>query len=188
MTNFRRSEALIWLSRLGADDLSPPLSPLLSPHNLSLSLRQLCHQLCTAHSKRKSWKRKCENWFIRYLVSQYAQIFHIPQSVLAYKPDALYQSKCIDKIPIPDKLILNKANYFRLRLSDELGTERPQRDLRDTWDWPETDLRQTYERKMKIQCFRQTCVRRTDRVTPWAPDGAKKVLLYRGAHLTFTCW
>ena len=39
--------------------------------------------------------------------------------------------------------ISNKTKYFRLRLSDEVGTERP-----------ETDLRQTYERKMKIQCFR----------------------------------
>ena len=33
----------------------------------------------------------------------------------------------------------NKTKYFRLCLSDEVGTERP-----------ETDLRQTYERKMKI--------------------------------------
>ena len=52
----------------------------------------------------------------------------------------------------------NKTKYFRLRLSDEVGTERP-----------ETDLRQTYERKMKIQCFRELCPGQTHRVTPWAP-------------------
>ena len=44
----------------------------------------------------------------------------------------------------------------------------------------EIDLRQTYERKMKIQCFGQTCPgqtdRRTDRLTPWAPYGAKNPL------------
>ena len=46
---------------------------------------------------------------------------------------------------------------------------------------PETDLRLIYERKMKIQSFRQVCAgqtdtrtdRHTDRLTPWAPDGAK---------------
>ena len=32
----------------------------------------------------------------------------------------------------------------------------------------ETDLRLTYERKMKIQCFRETCAGQTDRLTPWA--------------------
>ena len=56
----------------------------------------------------------------------------------------------------------NKTKYFRLHLSDEVGTERPK-----------TDLRQTYERKMKIQCFRALCPgqtdRQTDRVTPLAP-------------------
>ena len=36
---------------------------------------------------------------------------------------------------------LNKTKYFRLRLSDDVGTERPETDLRLTWDWPETDLR-----------------------------------------------
>ena len=60
---------------------------------------------------------------------------------------------------------VNKTKYFRLRLSDEVGTERPETDLRLTWDWPETDvtdLRQNYERKMKIQYFRQTYDGRTD--------------------------
>ena len=42
------------------------------------------------------------------------------------------------------------------------------------------DLSQTYERKMKIQCFKQTCAARTDRqtriVTPHAPDGAINIL------------
>ena len=43
-----------------------------------------------------------------------------------------------------------KTKYFRLRLSDKVGTERP-----------ETDLRQTDERKMKIQCFRAPCAGQT---------------------------
>ena len=40
----------------------------------------------------------------------------------------------------------NKTKYFRLHLSDEVSTERPETDLRLTWDWPEkpqTDLRGT---------------------------------------------
>ena len=46
----------------------------------------------------------------------------------------------------------NKAKYFRLRLTDEVSSERPKGDLRDlrlrlrlTWDWPETDLRLTWD-------------------------------------------
>ena len=50
---------------------------------------------------------------------------------------------------------------------------------RESLKRPETDLRQTLEREMKIECFWQTCstqtYRQTDKVTPWAPDGAKKV-------------
>ena len=57
--------------------------------------------------------------------------------------------------------ILNKKKYFRLRLSDEVGTER--------------DLRQTYERKMKIQSFRQvfagqTTLQQTHRQTDRKSD------------------
>ena len=52
-----------------------------------------------------------------------------------------------------DSTILNKTKYFRLRLSDEVSTERPETDLRlpwdchetDPWDWPETDLRLTWD-------------------------------------------
>ena len=88
----------------------------------------------------------------------------------------------------PSHLFHNKTKYFRLRLSDEVGTERPETDLRLTWDWPktdlgltwdwpETDLRQTYERKMKIQWLIALCAGRTDRRTEWLLgllDGAKK--------------
>ena len=39
--------------------------------------------------------------------------------------------------------------------------------------WMTFRQRQTYDRQMKIQCFRQVCAgqthRQTDRVTPWAP-------------------
>ena len=37
-----------------------------------------------------------------------------------------------------------------------------------------TDCLKIWARMMKIDCSRQTCHRRTDRVTPWAPVGAKK--------------
>ena len=51
---------------------------------------------------------------------------------------------------------INKTKYFRLRLTDEVGTERSETDLRlikdwpetnlkMTWDWPETDLRLTWD-------------------------------------------
>ena len=64
----------------------------------------------------------------------------------------------------------NKMKYFRLRLSDEVGTERLETDLRLTQEWPETDLRQTYGRKMKIQSYRQTCAGKTDGRTDWLPE------------------
>ena len=59
-----------------------------------------------------------------------------------------------------------------------LTWDLPEADLRLTWDywpettrdWPETDLRLHYERKMKIQCFRQTCAGRTDVHTEWHPE------------------
>ena len=37
---------------------------------------------------------------------------------------------------------VNKTKYFRLRL-DEVSSERPKRDLGETWVWPGTDLRLT---------------------------------------------
>ena len=41
----------------------------------------------------------------------------------------------------------NKTKYFMLRLSDEVGTERPETDLRLTSDWPDndTDLRLAWD-------------------------------------------
>ena len=51
---------------------------------------------------------------------------------------------------------VNKTKYFKLRLSDEVDRVRPETDQR------QTDLRQTYERKMKIQSFRQVCAGQTD--------------------------
>ena len=71
----------------------------------------------------------------------------------------------------------NKTKYFKLHLSDEVRTERPETDLRLTWDlW----------KKMKIQCFRALCAgqtdrqtdRRTDSVTPWAPWRSQKCFMY----------
>ena len=55
----------------------------------------------------------------------------------------------------------NKTKYFRLRLYYEVS-KRAYRDLRLTLDSPETDPRQIYERKMRIQCFRQVCAGQTD--------------------------
>ena len=72
-------------------------------------------------------------------------------------------------------IYINKTKYFRLRLSDEVGTERPETDLRLTRDWPETDL---WEKDV-IQCFRALCAPQTDRQTEWLLellDGAKKRL------------
>ena len=72
----------------------------------------------------------------------------------------------------------NKTKYFRLRLTDEVSSERPQRDLRVTWDCPETDLRLTWDWPMRER-WRFSALdklvpdRQTDRLTPWAPDGAK---------------
>ena len=40
---------------------------------------------------------------------------------------------------------LNKTKYFRLRLTDEVSSERPKEDLRLTWDQSETDLREKDE-------------------------------------------
>ena len=39
-------------------------------------------------------------------------------------------------------MVENKTKYFRLRL-DEVSSERPKRDLGETWVWPGTDLRLT---------------------------------------------
>ena len=39
----------------------------------------------------------------------------------------------------------NKTKYFRLRLTDEVSSERSKRDLKETWDWPGTDLRLTWD-------------------------------------------
>ena len=53
--------------------------------------------------------------------------------------------------------LINKTKYFRLRLYYKVSKR------------PYSDLRQSYERKMKIQCFRQFMPnRRTDIVTTWA--------------------
>ena len=46
------------------------------------------------------------------------------------------------------EFLINKTKYFRLRLTDEVSSKR---DLRETWDWPETALRQTWER---LTCHR----------------------------------
>ena len=64
--------------------------------------------------------------------------------------------------------IFNKTKYFRLRLSDEVGTERSETDLRLTWDWP------MWERWRISALDKLVPDGQTDRVTPWAPDGAKK--------------
>ena len=76
-----------------------------------------------------------------------------------------------------------KTKYFRLRLSNEVGTERPENDLRLTWDWPETDLRQTQTAlRWKLRALehfgpeRQTNERTNERTyisIYWAPVGAK---------------
>ena len=61
--------------------------------------------------------------------------------------------------------IFNKTKYFRLRLSYEVSSERPKRDLRLTW-----------ERKMKIESSRQDWNERTDERRLWLLellDGAK---------------
>ena len=76
---------------------------------------------------------------------------------------------------IKTKFFLSVSNISKDEVFLALSVWRSRH--RETWDWPETDLRQTYGRKMKIQCFRQTCARRTDTQSdtrPWAPDGAKK--------------
>ena len=80
----------------------------------------------------------------------------------------------------------NKTKYFRLRLSDEVNTKRPETDLRLPWDCPEFILKSSWRiwcQKMKNKSSRQTRTRRTDErtdgrtniVTPWAPDGAKNM-------------
>ena len=65
----------------------------------------------------------------------------------------------------------NKTKFSRLYPSYEV------RELKETWDKPEIDLRHSWERKMKIQCCKQNCAEQTDKhkqLTPLAPDGAKK--------------
>ena len=73
----------------------------------------------------------------------------------------------------------NKTKYFKLHLSDEVRTERPETDLRLTWDWPET-----YEKRWRFSALehfvldRQTD-KQTDGQTVWLLgllDGAKNVL------------
>ena len=54
--------------------------------------------------------------------------------------------------------MVNKTKYFLLRLSYEVGKERPKSDLREIW-----------ARKMK----KLNTNRWTPIVTPWAPDEAK---------------
>ena len=60
------------------------------------------------------------------------------------------------KIKVCDK---NKTNYIRLRLSQEVSSERPKRALRD--------LRLTWARKMKIGSSRQVRTRRTNGRRLW---------------------
>ena len=89
------------------------------------------------------------------------------------------------------KKLLNKTKYFRLRLTDEVGTEILETDLRLTRDWPGTDLRQTYERKMKIQCLslRQTCAdRRTDRQSDTLSSWRSQKLTQDGEYHSHCRW
>ena len=91
---------------------------------------------------------------------------------------------CLHEEYFADIIYSNKTKYFRLRLTDEVRSERPKRDLGLTWNWPGTDLRQIWDRPMrerwrfsaldKLVPDRRTD-RRTDRLTPWAPDGAKNL-------------
>ena len=60
------------------------------------------------------------------------------------------------KIKVRDK---NRTNYIRLRLSQEVSSERPKRALRD--------LRLTWARKMKIGSSRQVRTRRTNGRRLW---------------------
>ena len=54
----------------------------------------------------------------------------------------------------PYQIRLNKTKYFRLRLTDEVSSDRPKREIWDwpgtdlalTWHWPGTDLGQTWDR------------------------------------------
>ena len=62
----------------------------------------------------------------------------------------------------------NKTKYFRLRLSDEVSTERPETDLRLTWDWLETDLKSSWRnrcQKLQNKSSRQTRTGRTNERT-----------------------
>ena len=62
----------------------------------------------------------------------------------------------------------NKTKYFRLRLSDEVNTKRPETDLRLPWDCPEFILKSSWRiwcQKMKNKSSRQTRTGRMDRRT-----------------------
>ena len=96
--------------------------------------------------------------------------------------------------------LCNKTKYFRLRLTDEVSSERPKRDLRETWDWPETDLRLTWDWPETDHRPTQTALRwrlyaldklvpdgqtdrQTDKVTPWAPWRSQKQALQSSCEL-----
>ena len=71
----------------------------------------------------------------------------------------------------------NKTKYFRLHLYYEVS-KRAYQDLRQTWDRPEIDWWEKDEDSVFKTSLCRTD-RRTDIVTPWAPDGDNKTQFIR---------